>query len=300
MSPNCTKHVVGSVCRTELETESTPRSTSRPGRRGFTLVELLVVITIIGILIGLLAPVVAIALARAKEAAIGTEIGQLDSALKAYKEKYGSYPPSDLSNVAALTQHLARAFPRCNATSEAQAVASFNMTTPAQCLTFFLNGYSSDVEHPVSGLQSNPASQMAAFYPFDKSRFTNPDGSKWNGTSVPIYSPSATPGVPYVYFAAQSYSAHYQATTAPGVATGTGQGYCRPYAIDNPPSGATGANLYCNPSSFQIISAGLDSDYGGAATAAPIYYPSGLNSQPGDKDNLTNFSQKNLGDAAQQ
>jgi prepilin-type N-terminal cleavage/methylation domain-containing protein len=279
-------------------------------RRGFTLVELLVVITIIAILIGLLAPVVAIALAKAKETQIFTEIGELDSAMKAYKEKYGSYPPSDLSNLTntsstqyiALAQHLSRAFPRCNVATEINAINAFGMTSPAQALTFFLNGYSSNPEAPVSGFSANPpATQQAPLFPFDTSRFKSPTGGTWAGPpQVPIYCPAATPGVPYVYFAAQNYVSHFSATTVPGVATGAGQGYCRPYFIDNPPTGAQGANLYCNPSSCQIISAGLDLDYGGTSAATAIYYPSGTNQQPGDKDNLTNFSTKNLGDAAQQ
>ncbi len=279
-------------------------------RRGFTLVELLVVITIIAILIGLLAPVVAIALGRGREGQILTEMGELDSAMKAYKEKYGSYPPSDLSNLTstsstqyiALAQHLSKAFPRCNVANEITAINNFGMTTPAQALTFFLNGYSSNPEQPVSGLTASPpATQQAPLFPFDTSRFKSPTGGTWAGPpQVPVYCPAATPGVPYVYFAAQNYATHFNATTVPGIATGTGQGYCRPYFIDNPPTGAQGATLYCNPSSFQIISAGLDSDYGGTSTATAIYYPSGTNAAPGDKDNLTNFSSRNLGDASQQ
>ncbi len=273
--------------------------------RGFTLVELLVVITIIAILIGLLAPVVAIALAQGRQSQIITEIGILDSAMKAYKGQYGSYPPSDLSNLGstsstqyiALAQHLSKAFPRCNVANEITAINNFGMTTPAQALTFFLNGYSSNPEAPVTGLVQNPASQMKPLFTFDKSRFVYPGG---NTSAVPVYCPAATPGVPYVYFAAQNYVTHFNATTVPGIATGTGQGYCRPYFIDNPPTGAQGASLYCNPSTFQIISAGLDLDYGGTSTATAIYYPSGTNAAPGDKDNLTNFSSKALGDAAQQ
>ncbi len=289
MSRHCTMRRRGAIGAAVQSTD----------RRGFTLVELLVVITIIGILIGLLASAAALVLGAGKEARIISEIAQLDTAMKAYKEKYGSYPPSDLSNLGsttspqyiALAQHLSKAFGRCNVANEIAAINAYGMTTPAQALTFFLNGYSSDAERPVSGL--TPANQLAPIYPFDKSRFAAVSGS-----AVPIYCPADTPGVPYVYFAAQNYVSH-SASSGPGIATGTGQGYCRPYFIDSPPTGATGANLYVNPSSFQIISAGLDSDYGGTSGATAIYYPSGTNSQPGDKDNLTNFSSKNLGAAAQ-
>ena len=46
---------------------------------------------------------------------------------------------------------------------------------------------------------------------------------------------------------------------------------------------------------FQIISAGLDDDYGGDLTKEnDKVYPDGVNYTEGDKDNLVNFSEKNL------
>ena len=63
-------------------------------RRGFTLVEMLVVITIIGMLMALLSVAIWRAVRTAREASIITEIGQLHSALQAYKEKHLVYPPS--------------------------------------------------------------------------------------------------------------------------------------------------------------------------------------------------------------
>ena len=57
----------------------------------------------------------------AKNAVITNEINQLDMAVRAYKEKYGDYPPDftqqeyppvQANDWAAVTLHLQRAFPR--------------------------------------------------------------------------------------------------------------------------------------------------------------------------------------------
>lgn len=63
-------------------------------RRGFTLIELMVVIVVIGILVALITPAVMRAQVTAKNAAVTTEIHSLDVALTAFRNEYGSYPPS--------------------------------------------------------------------------------------------------------------------------------------------------------------------------------------------------------------
>jgi type II secretory pathway pseudopilin PulG len=90
---------------------------------------MLVVITIIGILAGLVVTAALVARKKAKNAAIVIDLNQLEAALKAYKEKFGEYPPdfAGLQNTQSdpttgqtyqvgvqrlILRHLARAFPR--------------------------------------------------------------------------------------------------------------------------------------------------------------------------------------------
>ncbi len=329
-------------------------------RSGFTLVELLVVITIIIILMGLLTPVVINALAKAKETRIQTEIGMIDGAIKTYKGNFGAYPPSDFSNIGtasisgtsfsynppntpqyiALANHLQKAFPRCNVNTEIAAIILSNPKypsanfpapiSPAQAIYFWLGGFCSDKEHPISGLLTisgntvvpNPnATRDPAAIDFDKTRLTWPNGLPT--TTAPCYCAADTPGVPYVYFASQNYTSHAGVgyTGPPSFGTkGTpydtavwhqgGTGMLRPYAADPPLSPrSTTFPTPVNPNSFQIISAGVDSDFGGAGTMDngnsdasnnnPViaYFNSGTWYATGDNDNLTNFSDKTLGNS---
>ena len=70
------------------------RRTSPHRSRGFTLVEILVVVSIIVILMAILIPVAMNAIAAARRAATGLEIGQLKAAMDTYKKEHGDYPPS--------------------------------------------------------------------------------------------------------------------------------------------------------------------------------------------------------------
>jgi prepilin-type N-terminal cleavage/methylation domain-containing protein len=270
-----------------------------PARDGFTLVELMVVIVIIIIMMGLLTPVLVSVMASAREARITAEISAMDAAMKAYKERYGQYPPSDFSNSSSPTGpialHLAHAFPHCNSATEAAAIPA-NLTA-AQALVFWLSGFSPDPEHPITGTGTR-----TPFFPFDVTRLIGATAP--TSTTTPtwgaVYTPADGLGSPYVYFAAQNY-----ATQAPFVASSAGEGgtgIVWPYHVDGGSSAVSPQNLYVNANSFQIISAGLDGDFGdsGATTTAPSTYPSypsGTGYTLGDMDNLTNFSQGNLKNA---
>lgn len=68
--------------------------TRRTSRDAFTLVELLVVMILVAILVALLLPALGGAMRTAKNAAVTADINTLATALAAFKERYGDYPPS--------------------------------------------------------------------------------------------------------------------------------------------------------------------------------------------------------------
>ena len=73
---------------------------NRTARRGFTLVELLVVIAIIGILAGLVVGLSGTASYKMRESRTRAELVARETAIEAYKAKFGHYPPCNEDNPA--------------------------------------------------------------------------------------------------------------------------------------------------------------------------------------------------------
>jgi len=71
---------------------------SRKGRQGFTLVELLVVMVIIGILVGLLLPAVQVARESARRSTCSNNIRQLALAVANYHEAKNAFPTEGAAN----------------------------------------------------------------------------------------------------------------------------------------------------------------------------------------------------------
>ena len=210
-----------------LITNHQPPATLPPPRRAFTLTELLVVIAIMAVLAALASVAVVRGLDTAKQTRMKVEVDALDAAFKAYKEKYGSYPPCDLrwaNNSAAIKQHIAKAFPRykiSNLQIDLAKAVDTSTFRPDQALVFWLSGFGPDVTNPfltpddaqiTNGIvPSGIKVARSALFDFDKSRrfqFQTP-GTASGTTTLHSYFPQGvkTDGTqgPYVYFDSSFY-----------------------------------------------------------------------------------------------
>ena len=194
------------------------------------------------------------------------EIRGLSNAMEAYKINYGEYPPDFSSGNVRLEidQHLAKIFP--DRLSEFDIPDSISKLGPQNALHFWLQGFSTDPEHPLTGEERG----SSPFYRFTIMRFSGDD-----------YYPRAGKA-PYVYFRADTYKvATFDALPQCGTA--------RPYLTVEASSGDP---VFACPDSFQIICAGTDGNYGRQRMI-------GSNMEFGAHvDNLTNFVDGPLGNAA--
>jgi prepilin-type N-terminal cleavage/methylation domain-containing protein len=239
-------------------------------RRAFTLVEMLVVVIIISMLVGLLAPAMIGARNKANRAVISMEISQLDFACKAFKEKFGEYPPdfADEDRVAALEQvkrFIARAWPRCTKLPRDFRGASLPAKYDAgRALVYWLGGLYDDSEGNWVGFSADPQNPFDVddagdlLPPFDPGNPTNPHRSPSRiqsffkfQTGPRVVGPKYATPIPvtagYVYFRAEN----------------------RSYATKGWPTAATLGAMYDGPrgtaprhwlasESFQIRCCGMD------------------------------------------
>ena len=279
----------------------------QPPTRGFTLVELLVVITIIAMLVAITSVAVMRGFDTAKQTRIKVEVDQLDTAFKAYKEKYGSYPPCDLTtpnNNPALRQHVARAFPRYDFTSLALDLAAAGVDTtnfrPDQALVFWLRGFSNDPLHPfvtlddqkittVGGVTTlGPNVQRTPLYDFDTTRLI--------ARKTPSL-PPAPPAVPSYFPAGVSVSSTTSALAtspfpdwssggAPYVYWDAGN-----YEFTAPMSGGAGTEAV--PIVFNSTTVPSIEFYADAGVAAPYWLDTNENGMSGSTAAPSDFDTSN-------
>lgn len=307
--------------------------------RAFSLVEMLTVIVIIGILGSMITAAVIRARIAAQNAAIKVDIGKLESALGAFKEKFGDYPPdfTDKTDNGRTINFLVRTFPRFTfsvtttpatatyanfVTCVNAAVSTYSMSAnnlnPTNALVFWLGGLPTNVDSSYStpptmtGFSANAgnpfeskgktSSRIGPFFEFDLLRLKYDSLVKW-----PVYAPPGNGVVgnaPYVYFRA-----------IPNTTPGTAYVASGSTPISTTWSGTDGSNPitpywsntlggFAAPTTFQIISAGLDGKFGypvsGAVTAYGALGPASTTNntagltftQPTQTqlDNITNFT----------
>jgi len=242
-------------------------------RRSFTLVEMLVVVVIIGILAGLITAAAVVATKTAKNTRIVVEIGELDMAIKAFKEKLGDYPP-DGSDATATNRFLQRAFPQYRGTLP----TGFTLN-PANALVFWLGGCDASGNFTGNGFSANPRnpfdtsqSRIGPFFEFDRNRVKT-DGAPATGGGLRYLPANDNPSSdPYVYFRAKVDTAGNPTYSGNFVS-------CRPcYDTRVAPA------AWANPKHFQIRSPGLDGKHG-----TGIRFPDGSDYDQNEFDDQSNF-----------
>jgi len=297
-------------------------------------VELLVVMAILGILAGLLAWGVNAARVAILKRAQAFEVQSIASAVEAYKTKYGDYPP-DGSSWPVMEAHLRKAFPNIlvselallnpalsqqnglirndnDLTGSHPHLARYVSTSPglrsgrvfdaAEALVFFLGGFSSDPQRPITG-PGGPLKQVGsayiyntqrenAFFEFKIGRLTL-DPNTGASTDETVYSEGVPNdlmpvyvgngptyqqlGVPIIYFDSRTYqiagatvndNSYYFNFYSPGLVDtrnvqGSTRNCARPFlSMDLDPNKGNNALRYANDKTFQVMNGGYDRIYG--------------------------------------
>lgn len=291
-------------------------STSRRSRHGFTLIELMMVIVIIAVLVSLLTVAVSSATKNARIASVRAEFSSINGALSSFQVVFGKYPPSQITlyedpngwNTDQRSKALIRSlWPQFNFNpSDPAAFRDINgdgdttdvlVLTGAECLVFFLGGVTGP-DGVCIGFSKNPAN------PFDRTgtnregpyletltrpeRLVDVDGDgmlevldSLPGQSAPIIYASSNNGTGYNKHA----GGHY-----PDVMV-----YSNDLATPDPRDMTSiyfspGGSAPLNPKSHQLISPGLDAEYGVGGTYDPEGGYAWNSARAAEVDNIISYS----------
>jgi hypothetical protein len=262
-------------------------------------------------------PMAGLAVGRTRNFNMTAEISQLAQAIETYKKEKGDYPPSmgeiDTSGNSLYVpatryntvceKHLRKCYPRMtNAEKDFFYDNIAQRITGDEALVFWLSLTQNDERNPFTSRAAN----FKKYYDFKSDRLVDFDGDfyAWtdpDGTArrldFPSYRASYAGETAYVYIDSRTYAMHRQAQYALGQKV-------QAYFNDNPGSNATQKH-YVNDTTFQIVCAGQDREFGDAKDQFdginiiqfPKRFKSGENYTDDDEDNLTNFSEgRMLGD----
>lgn len=250
-------------------------------RSAFTLVELLVVIAIIGVLVAITVPSVMAVRVSFMQSAVKLEVDTIADSFEQYRTKYGEYPP-DGSSWPIMEAHLRRAFPEALQSEFAYLRPSNidnQVMSRAEALVFFLGGFSTDKQRPFTGKGGpflNTGTAAAPIWAYNAKR----DNSFYEFLSNRLL-PSVHPNLPLPSYASYSGEAPllYFDSRTYVVRRSNGAllynsfesstfGRAMPLLIANPNLTLTARDPrvhipnFENANTFQIISAGMDSNFG--------------------------------------
>jgi prepilin-type N-terminal cleavage/methylation domain-containing protein len=248
------------------------RSPTSRSRVAFTLIELLVVIAIIGVLVALTAAGVMRFMGEGPKMVAKNDINQLSISLELFKNKYKVYPPSAIKLCENRSEYSASAFDQESLTylvniwpklGDFKGIKWGGATNlPAggvvldcdQCLVFFLGGIPtvSGGVYGTSGFSVNPINpadttpDRARFYEFKAGSRLR---ARVTGSPFPSFY-DAYEKQPYLYFSSgRSKNINGGYVAAHGATFGV-----TPYLQT--------ATKFWNPTTFQIVCAGVDTTFG--------------------------------------
>jgi hypothetical protein len=176
------------------------------------------------------------------------------------------------------------------------ASGNFNQPDAAEALVLWLSQVREDPRLPLTG-----TGQRLVLFPFDEKRLVDPAPNETAADGLFSYVPPSGKDVPYVYFDSRIYTdaRPISGSNPPLVASlcvykdSAGTALLYPYASK---VNATAVLSMANKTTYQLISAGLDGEYGDVSSVtagtASTYkvFPFGTNYKIGDMDNIANFS----------